>query len=196
MVVAVLAILNATALLADSPATPIPYVKASPNGQFYFRMMPGKQEWDNRHAYGEMYEVSEGGDKLLWKTKGWYSFSVFVSDNGRHLVRMGLWSSGDRPSQEDLAVAFYTDGKLVKSYSTKDLVSDPSKIERSVSHYEWYQVIIGLHSRAGINDPFGGEPDTFSLITLADETFSFDIASGKIISEEKAPNNHKEGIGE
>ena len=46
-------------------------------------------------------------------------------------------NGGSEPKKQDLAVAFYRQGKLIKQYSTADLVKDKSKVRKSLSHYMW-----------------------------------------------------------
>src|SRR2546423_15301375 len=118
---------------ADSPAPPRAYVTASRLGRYFFKMIPEKwhREGDkyfvDRAAFGVAYEVDpEGEFKEIWRTSGWYCFEAFLSEDGKYLVRMGPWNGGREPAKGDLAVAFYENGKLLKEYSTADLVDDTS----------------------------------------------------------------------
>jgi hypothetical protein len=114
---------------------------------------------------------------LLWKTAGWYSFSVFLSRDGRHLIRIGNWPQGDRPKSDDLAIAFYDSGSLVKSYSTLDLLKDPSVVPKSVSHYQF----LG-DGRTGFFDGEDGKDGLFR-ISLIDGTFSlFRVKDGSVVA--------------
>ena len=91
--------------------------------------------WDQENGLGIAYRVRQDGtDEELWRTEGWYSFEVYLSFDGNYLVAMGPWSEGREPKKEDLAVAFYAKGKLLKQYSTTDLVRDKRKVVQSVSH--------------------------------------------------------------
>lgn len=124
-------------LWADSPAMPFPYVAAGMGGTTYFKMIPRTDgKWGE--GIGIAYRLRrDGSDEELWRTDGWYSFEVFLSYDGEYLVAMGPWNMGSEPSKEDLAVAFYHKGKLLRQYSTADLVKDKSKVPASVSHYMW-----------------------------------------------------------
>ena len=137
-------VVSVSIALADSPAAPFPYVETTFDGTHYFKMLPGEPHPFDENARGEFYRVGEQKDELLWRTEGWFAFQVFLAGNGDHMVRMGPWSSGGEPATNDLAIAFYMKGQLVKSYSTKDLMPDPSKVRRSVSHYKWIKSITGL----------------------------------------------------
>ena len=163
---------------ADDEAGPYPYVTASEGGRYYFRMQPDpNRPFDRDVGSGVAYEVVAGKmDKLLWTTKGWYSFSVHLSHDGHYLVRLGNWPRGHKPSEADLAVAFYKSGTLLKSYNTKGLIRDPSKVEPSVSHYQF------LRERPGFVEPYGY---TFGLVTVDGVGYTFDVRTGKILQSKK-----------
>ena len=162
---------------ADSEAPPRPYITASKYGRYYFKMIPDKQDRYNReNGSGICFKVTPDlTDKIIWKTIGWYSFRTHLSDDGKYLVRMGNWPRGSELSGEDLAVAFYKEGQLIKSYSTKDLVKDRSAIEITVSHYSWLSEIKNL-------EPFSYR---FTIVTKDNIEYIFNIENGKIISQKK-----------
>jgi hypothetical protein len=121
---------------ADSPRRPLPYVVTAGDGIVYFRMFPRPRQGNHSDGFGIAYRIrDDGGDVVLWRTQGWYSTEVFLSHDGYSLVAMGPWNGGSQPTKEDLALAFYRQGKLIKQYSTADLVKDNSKVTRSLSHY-------------------------------------------------------------
>lgn len=184
---------------ADSPALPIAYVTAAYRGQYLFMMKPKLDEKSEQLPNGEKtygtkyddgagiaYEVLPlGGFREIWRTDGWYSFEVFLAIDGLHLVRMGPWNGGHEPQPDDLAVAFYREGKLIRKYSTVDLVKDKSKIQRSTSHYFWL-------ARDDFNSRSGNEPaidvgpklgwdGIFSLKTIDGISYRFDVTSGEIL---------------
>lgn len=89
-------------------------------------------------AFGKAYKLNDDGSStLMWEVSGWYSFENYLSSDGRYLVRMGDWPQGETVSKDHMAVAFYDNGKELKRYSTADLVKNPRKIQRTVSHYFW-----------------------------------------------------------
>jgi hypothetical protein len=75
---------------------------------------------------------NDGSTAPLWPVY-WYSFEVYPSSDGRHVVQMGPWAS----DVEEMAVSFYRDGEELKAYRIKDLVHDESKLEHTVSHFSW-----------------------------------------------------------
>jgi len=183
-----------SSLKADSPAPPVPLAFTNDYGSdVVFTMVPAKYGKDymvEREAFGVAYQVQgDGSLKELYRTEGWYSFQVFVSQDGRHLVRMGPWSVGSEPTKEDLAVAFYKDGKLLKQYSTADLVKDKSKVIPTASHYFW-------QAPSPVDDELSESErlrlrlhldytNSFELHTIDGWTYSFDVTTGEIKSTKK-----------
>lgn len=153
-------------------------------------MTPAKAKpWDTTQAHGIAYEITASGKlKELWRTSGWYSFQVFLSHDGRHLVRMGPWSVGSEPAHDDLAVAFYQDGKLLKSYSTAELVKDHSKVQRSVSHYTWLADSDSRAADATLHELKLGWDNVFTLSTIDGINYRFNATTGGIESVD-APTN-------
>jgi TonB family protein len=99
---------------------------------------------------------------------------------------MGNWSSGNEPSKEDLAVAFYDNGKLLEEYSTLDLVEDKTKVQSSVSHYVWLADQVearrpGVSPRIPEPHPELDYANKFRLKTCDGISYTFDASTGKII---------------
>jgi hypothetical protein len=180
------------AVLADSPAEPTPQITTSRSKTFFFTMAPpkykdvGETYWKLiREPFGAAFELREDGTfRELWTVKGWYAFEVFLSDDGRYLVRMGDWPTGERPSKDHLAVAFYDRGKLLAQYSTADLVKDPTKVLRSVSHYVWLH---GGVTSQGEPPHYSDANNTFHLKTIDGIEYTFDATTGKITRQKAAP---------
>jgi len=164
---------------ADSPGIPFPYVKSALYSSFYFKMVPENQEKNSTSEidppYGVAYRLlSSGESEELWRVEGWYAFEVYLSANGEHLVRMGPWAVGDKPSAEDMAVAFYHNGKLLKSYSTKNLIKKDRSVRPTVGHYIWRS-----------NDkeyPKLNHLNEFLLKTRENEVYRFDVTTGEVRS--------------
>ena len=114
---------------------------------------------------------NDGSTTPLWSVQ-WYAFTVHLSDNGQHLVRMGPWASGG----SSLAVAFYDRGKLTKSYSVDDLVADIDHLPHSISHFMWRKEVI-----------FDEQANRLTITTLNDERYVFDTAIGEIIESHHKP---------
>lgn len=85
-----------------------------------------------RKSYKNSGLYSVGQASPLW-TISWYSFTVYPSADGDHLVRIGPWAS----SVEQLALSFYSKGVEIKKYLIRDLVKDQSRLDYTVSHFFW-----------------------------------------------------------
>ncbi|WP_196140709.1 hypothetical protein [Aliikangiella sp. G2MR2-5] len=173
------------AALADSPARPFPYVTTSENGRMLFKMIPLQfTETGTKPAFGVAIKLMpDGSFKELWRLENNYSFQTFISNNGENLIVMGPWNQGHTPSPDHLALAFYKNGKLIKSYSTAELVKDPSKVKATVSHYFWRA---DSHEEcpdaAGINTRISWD-NLFTLTTVDCVNYTFNVINGEILSE-------------
>lgn len=119
----------------------------------------------------------------LWKVN-WYARSVFLLDDGNHLVRFGSWAR-DKRGLTDLAVAFYNKGKLTKEYKVRDLVKDFKSVRRSVSHYQWES------TDSLVASGFSKDFKTYTLLTTDNIVYTFNTSSGKIVKKKnlKAANS-------
>ena len=158
----------------------------------FFTMVPGQHYKDGmvtKPAFGVAYRMDKDGKFTeLYRTTDWYSFEVHVSMNGRHLVQMGPWNGGSTPKTNHLAIAFYRDGKLLKSYSTAELIRDPQQVDTTVSHYDWR----APSRRAKLTEgqvlqlqPKLSYDDKFTLHTIDGWTYVFDATTGAIVSTNK-----------
>jgi hypothetical protein len=173
-------------LYADSPRTPFSYVVTAGEGKVYFRMFPRPRPGNHSDGFGVAYRVRDNGsDEVLWRTQGWYSTEVFLSDDGYFLVAIGPWNGGTQPRKEDLALSFYSDGKLIKQYSTADLVKDGSKVRRSLSHYTWLARDSELLKPYSERDPEAElrvfSKHMFRLKTCDGLVCFFDMTTGNIV---------------
>ena len=168
-------------VLADQEIAPFPYVTAAEMGRYYFKLVPGEGRDESKGAVGTCYKVeAKGNDNILWATNDWYAFTVFLSVDGQYLVRLGNWPRGHAPSADHLAVAFYKKGELLKSYSTRDLIKDVAAVRPSVSHYTFY-----TGKPTFVSTYNGG---SFTLTSVDNITYQFNIATGEIISQSKTEN--------
>jgi hypothetical protein len=160
---------------ADDEASQVAYVKAAPFGRCYFKMVPDpKARYDRKRGTGYAYQVNEkGADKLLYKTTGWYARRVALTAWGRYLVRLGNWPRGRAPSSKHLGIAFYDRGKLIKRYSTKQLIKDISKVQPSVSHYTFLKKVVGFSKR---------KRWLFAIVTVDGKRWTFDVRTGRVDS--------------
>lgn len=167
------------AVLADSPAPPRPWVVTSGSGSHLFKMVPAKWHEEgekfvlDQEPFGVAYEIGDDGKfQEMWRTKGWYAFQGFLSDDGRYLAHYGPWAS-DSKKMTDVAVAFYDRGNLLKEHLVRDLIKEPDALERSVSHYMWRPAIQ--------TEPNGFRNKIFHLVMVDKTAYDFDCLTGEII---------------
>lgn len=110
------------------------YVRSgTPRGEYYVRVDAGKR-------VASMCRVGKDGkDEVLWRLEDWYAYECFVheGEKGPVLIELERRPSGEGPDKTHRVVAFYRDGKLLKAYSTAELVKDPSKVKRSSTLYRY-----------------------------------------------------------
>ncbi len=167
---------------ADQARAPYDYIKEVEGGKYVFVMLAQRdfvlldpdaaddvgvvvRNKEIRATYSESGLYPAGRKTPLW-TLSWYAFTAYPSSNGEHLVRVGPWAS----STNQLALAFYSRGKMVKKYLISDLVKDPSQLRRTVSHFFW---MAGHH--------YDDKAQRFHLKTVEGTEFQFSMATGEII---------------
>ncbi len=133
--------------------------------------MLAQDEFARSHnpAIRNMYKQSglyrnDGSTTPLWVVD-WYSFEVYPSSDGKHLVRMGPWAS----STAQMALSFYRNGQEMKEYRISDLIRDESKLQHSVSHFFWRSEL-----------QFYDEKGLLFLKTRDDQTYRFSVETGQI----------------
>lgn len=189
--VVLLAACICTVARADSPSESVPLIFTSARASdIVFTMTPplyGPDDKITREAFGVAYRLGKDGKLTeMYRTDGWYSSQVFVSRDGHYLVQMGPWPMGDHPDKTDLAIAFHKDGKLLRSYSTADLIKGTSKVEATISHYQWLAParrrasLIGADWRDFV--PVLNYDNIFTIHTIDDLTYEFDATTGNIKS--------------
>lgn len=158
----------------------MPWVMASENGQFLFKMVAFKldvrtqKEIEPTKPYGVAYEINtEGEFSEIWRVEGWHASEGYLADDGQHFVRIGTWPK-DQENHTDLLIAFYHRGKLLKEYQVKDLIKKPETLEDSVSHYQW-RPRIQTKPNGLVGD------NAFHLVLIDKTTYRFDITSGNIL---------------
>jgi hypothetical protein len=176
-------------LKADSPADPEPIVFTafeSSKRDVFVAMTP--PEWDfkaeryTHKGFATAYRLTQAGKFLeLYRISDVYSFEAFLSEDADLLVLMGPWCEGQEPKATDLAVAFYKGGKLLKQYSTADLVKKPDKVQASVSHYNW-RADHDINAKGDISHlrpKLDGR--AFTLSTIDGLTYKFDATTGIVV---------------
>ena len=174
----------ASTLAADEERVNTPVVAASETGYCYARSVPASGHGSDGST--TVYTVRSDGDHAI-ATFDWYSAKLFLGCGGGpygdvrglSVVRLGPWARGHQASSNDLAIAFYFGGKLVKQYSTLDIAGAPDNVRASKSHYVVFQQIDGYRSRlsstSGNVQTFGR---TFEVITSVGNRIIFDPTTG------------------
>ena len=172
------------ALSSTRPVDPCAYSNAFRGLGGASRLTPGEWElrintfrWKTettiRNTAGEAYPASglypeNGSVTPIWSVD-WHAPTVYLNGDGRYLIRMGPWAQ----KRDDLAVAFYDRGKILRAYSIDDLVRNPDDLPRSTSHFRWQKQI-------NLDDENG----SFRVATLGNEIYKFDITTGRLTSSE------------
>jgi len=152
--------------LADRPRAPTSYTALSENKEFEFVMnVPGAANRGKRPS--GLYRRHSANP--LW-TVSWYADSVTVSSDGKHLIRWGAWAS----ALENEAFSFFANGKLVREYRIKDLVTTAEGLQYTVSHFFW------LHRMH-----FDDANHLLSVTTLTGDEHQLSTTSGKFIRSGK-----------
>lgn len=152
--------------LADTPARNLKFREYCADKKFYIEMTPSHQ-W-RPEGKGIAYNADTG--KQLWEVN-WYAHGLILLNDGVHLIRWGPWA-GDRYGLTDLAVAFYKNGKEIKRYTVKELLQDPSKIKKTVSHYFWKDQ--NKPSKLSADEKY------LYLYTIDGQSYKFEVGSGEM----------------
>lgn len=122
------------------------YTQTSPNGEYVFVMLSslsvgaeadslnetaGRQLRELRAMYSRsgLYR-NDGSTAPLW-TVDWYGFAEPASD-GVHLVRIGTCDTND-----DEALSFFRNGKLLRTWTRGELVDFPILLTRTTAFTIW-----------------------------------------------------------
>lgn len=165
---------------ADEPNLVRDFSQASPNGEFLFVLLANDTIDSYNQAGSVLHNESlrqsysqsglyrnDGSNTPLW-TVDWNANEVIVSSDGHSLVRWGPFPVAGR--FDEVALEFYRDGRLLRSYRVEDLVREPSSLPETVSHYLWLKT-------SNYDDTIG----QLSLETETGEQYRFDLQSGAIV---------------
>jgi hypothetical protein len=169
---------------ADILVNPYPYRVTTPNGRFVFVMLDpelkykpaiwitkdGEEERAIRAKYKQsgLYRTDDA-HKPLW-TVDWYEHEAYPASDGVHLVRPGPAGTWKANFEDQLAVAFYANGQLIRSYKIGELVDQPERLRRSASLVWWRE-----------SDAFDDGNLWYTLVTGDGKRFVFDAQTGEII---------------
>jgi len=167
--------------LLDRPVPEFDYIQEVGEGQFVFVMLSieddpsygvgtAVQDENIRRQYSQsgLYR-NDGSIKPVW-TVDWYAFQVTISLDGKYLVRWGPWPSSE--NYDELAIAFYKNGREMRRYAVKDLVAAPESLPHTVSHYFWEK-----------DTSFDPTTNVLHLETENGEEYDFDITTGRKLTD-------------
>lgn len=163
--------------MADNEAGNQPHVTSSEWGQFYAKSVPA----ENYGLKGttKVYQVQPEQDQLLY-TYDWYASTLYVEGFAGletvYVVQMGPWPRGHEALEDHLAIAFYKNERLVRSYSTLDIAGDPQNVQWTVSHYQ----VFG--KRHGFRRPFGNQL-VFDIEDAKGSMLSFNVDTGELMTK-------------
>ena len=147
-------------------------------GDHYAKCIPGNDRGTTGRTL--IYKVGRERDQLE-DTYDWYCGSVYPvsTHDGTYVIRFAGGFRGSEPRDEDLAVAFYARGKMIRSYSARDLANGPGSVTTSVSHYQWCRQVVGvgwLTSEKAKVLKFG-----FTVETVDRRQLCFDLKTGELL---------------
>ena len=143
-------------------------VIASDDGAYF--LLTSRVSERSQSCLWTVYSVGlDGIFKEFWSGDGIDSRDIYLADDGNHIVCVESWPTGSM-GKEDIVIAVYTQGRLLKAYRTVDLVGDVSRIRRSVSHYRWLAEGTFVHSNGG----------TMFFTTVDGKDFTLDMITGKL----------------
>ena len=170
---------------ADQEASNVPHVTASDAGRCYAKSIPA--DLYGGEGTTTVYRVESGPDVRL-HTFEWFTQQLYIECNvapadgavGVSVVRFGAWARGREARSDELAIAFYFDGRLRKRYSTLDIAGTPENVSTSVSHYTVFEAVDAYRSTGA------GNRFEFVVQTTDGRTLHFDPATG-----ERLPPSHR-----
>ncbi len=195
----------APAFAAGVILEPVSYTKPIPGTAFLFVMLgdpaveAGQKDAETAAKFAEirakypqtgLYHTDSGA--LVWAvdTEGYtHPDWVFLTADGVHLVRIDgdSWRTKDYSGRNRLpaedeqkqldapAVSFFKNGKLIKRYALRALVTDPGELPHSPQHILWV-------AGAVLNT----DETRFVAFTQDSNQLTFDVATGELLAKEPA----------
>jgi hypothetical protein len=161
-------------------------------GNVFFLMVPQQKDASSNvisEPHGIAYRVyGETNYVELYRTKGWYSKTVLISNSGEYLVRIEnptAWTA-DMLKPEDKGLVFYANGRPYKEYTIAMLVKDKSRLVSRMGGLAWTADL-----RDGISAldvarlaPMIDESHKVHVWTVDKLHYTFDLQTGSIESSE------------
>lgn len=168
-----------SAAYADAPPLPPePYRKEIEDSSLVLYMTPEGRETDE-HLKSGLYDSANPDEPIyLIDAYIYRGDTLYLSKDGRYFAHLG-WASMDHKNDgtaklenAGVAISFYKDGAVQKTYKVADLLDDISVAKISVSHIQWD---IQNERR------FDSDKNILSVAVLDGRNIEFDITTGKII---------------
>lgn len=174
--------LTAADAAAFIPPLPETYTIVTGDGAFVFVMLaPQSGYWgktDNpesaavraKYLRSGMYR-NDGSAVPLWTSDGYvYRFQLDVFPDGVHLVTRTFL-----PQQpDDAALTFYAHGQILRSYTVRELVTNPDSVfeqRYGPRNYAWCQ-----------RTSFRTTPMEFTVETVEGRRYVFDVRAGRVVA--------------
>ena len=174
-----ISLLFASIARADEEAANAVYVQSAEGGRFYAKCIPA----EGRGSKGttRVYSPREKEDELV-QIYDWYAPEIALANTskGIAIVRFGDWPRGHEATKDELAIAFYLNGKLLHPYSTLDIAGKPGNVSFSVSHYTVIKKHLGVR---WITE----NTWVYDIQTTDDRMISFNVDTGEIVSTTTGP---------
>jgi hypothetical protein len=159
--------------IADQEASNSVYIRAGTHGRLYAKCIP--EEGYGSKGQTRIYLVRRETDELQF-TFDWYANDLQLQGTalGTSVVRFGPWARGHEASDMDLALAFYLNGKLLKSYSTLEIAGTKKNVSASESHYTVFKT-------GGRYRWVDSNYHLFEIETVDDRRLAFDVDRGELM---------------
>lgn len=165
LLLVLIGVMGSSPALADQEASNVAHVVAGPHGRCYAKSVPEHiydPEGEPRQQGRTMVNHVGPSEDVLVQTYPWFSQRLFLhcgAGDKITVVRLGPWHRGHDPSEDHLAIAFYRDGKLLRSYSTLDIAGDEKSPSGAISAYANVFASVSHYS------VFGSGPDMVKITT-------------------------------
>jgi hypothetical protein len=159
---------------ADEWMAPGEFEIISEDGEKIFRFDSDSADETSNYSTAAVYLNTEPS-KLVYSVenlRSWtYKDNFFFSEDFQSFAHM--------PSPDfEIAIEFYVEGHLVKTYDIKDLVRNHSKISYSTSSAWWKNSDVKVSQ----------DQDRLTVTTVDGLTYVFDINTGEIIEKSETSN--------
>jgi hypothetical protein len=162
---------------ADEEVANRPQLVSSEYGGCYARSVP--EESHGQKGTTTVFRVERRPPDTLLDQYDWYSQQIYIEcavggerePAGVSVVRLGPWARGYLANPDDLAIAFYLNGRLLRRYSTLDIAGKPENVFSSKSHYVVFTEISGYRR-------IDSDRYAFDVTTTDGRAIAFDAATG------------------